>query len=78
MSVNELVEDFCRSLKRRHIEGSLATGKRTAELLRILITSQRHADAQSLLDDVRRELDTLRGDGAREVGVGKVSHVDIH
>lgn len=54
MSVHELVEDFCRSLKRRHIEGSLATGKRTAEVLRILITSQRHSDAQSLLDDVRR------------------------
>ena len=54
MSMNELVDDFCRSLRRRHVEGSLATGKRTAELLRILITSQRHADAQSLLDDVRR------------------------
>ena len=54
MSINELVDDFCRSLRRRHVEGSLATGKRTAELLRILITSQRHSDAQSLLDDVRR------------------------
>ncbi len=54
MSINELVDDFCRSLRRRHVEGSLATGKRTAELLRILITSQRHADAQALLDDVRR------------------------
>ena len=33
--------------------GSLPTAKRTAELMRLLITSQRHTNAQHLLDDVR-------------------------
>ena len=44
---------FCSQLQRRQIKGSLATAKRTAIFLRLLITSRRHSDAQALLDDVR-------------------------
>ena len=50
----DAVEDFIAQLRRRQVEGSLATAKRTAEILRLLLTSKRHASAQALLDDVRR------------------------
>ncbi len=38
---------------RRQVHGSYACAKKTAEVLRLLITSQRHADAAALIDDVR-------------------------
>ncbi|KAK9862337.1 hypothetical protein WJX84_010757, partial [Apatococcus fuscideae] len=78
MSVHELVEDFCRSLRRRHVEGSLATGKRTAEVLRILITSQRHADAQSLLDDVRRVGVKIQSAKPLELAIGNMVRRVLH
>ena len=45
--LNALVEEACTQLRRREIEGSFAAAKRTAELMRLLITTQRHADAAS-------------------------------
>ena len=39
--------------RRRQVEGSIPTAKATAELLRTLITRQRHPDAAALLSDVR-------------------------
>ncbi len=53
MSVRDQLEDFCTQLRRRQIEGSLATGRRTAELLRIFISTNRHSDALALVEDVR-------------------------
>ena len=53
MSLAEDADAFCAQLQRRQIQGSLATAKRTAVFLRLLITSRRHSDAQALLDDVR-------------------------
>ena len=53
MSLAEEADAFCSQLQRRQIKGSLATAKRTAIFLRLLITSRRHSDAQALLDDVR-------------------------
>lgn len=53
MSLADEAEALCCQLRRRQIQGSLATAKRTAVFLRLLITSRRHADAQALLDDVR-------------------------
>jgi hypothetical protein len=38
---------------RRQIEGSFQCAKRTAEIMRLLITTQRHPDAASLIEDVR-------------------------
>lgn len=49
----QLINDFCTVLRRRQVEGSLATSKRTAEIMRVLVTSQRHNDANSLIEDVR-------------------------
>lgn len=47
------VDDLCRRLRRRQIEGSLDTARATAELLRSLITRKGHADAFALVADVR-------------------------
>lgn len=49
----ERVEELCRELRARRIEGSLDAAKRTAELLRQLVTSQRLTDPQSLLEEVK-------------------------
>lgn len=53
MSVHDQIDDFCTQLRRRRIEGSLATGRRTAELLRILISTNRQSDALALIQEVR-------------------------
>ena len=53
MNLNALVEEACTQLRRREIEGSFQAAKRTAEIMRLLITTQRHADAASLIDDIR-------------------------
>lgn len=37
----------------RQIHGSFACAKKTAEVMRLLITTQRHPDAASLIEDVR-------------------------
>lgn len=52
-SAQEAVEEFCTQLRRRQISGSLPCAKRTAEIMRVLVTMQRHVDAASLIDDVR-------------------------
>jgi hypothetical protein len=53
MVISQEVEDMCQRLRRRQLEGSLPCAKATAELLRTLVTSRRHPDAQALLDDVK-------------------------
>eukprot|EP00967_Tisochrysis_lutea_P005720 scaffold6781_cov22-Tisochrysis_lutea.AAC.3 len=57
-SFAEVVENCCAQLRRRsrthwQIQGSLPCAKRTAEIMRALLTMQRHPDAASLIDDVR-------------------------
>lgn len=57
MSVPEVVleaaDEFVAQLRRRQIEGSLPCAKRTAEILRLLITKSRHATPEGFLEDVR-------------------------
>ena len=53
MSLADELDAFCLALKRRQLEGSLHIAKRTAELMRSLLTSRRHEDAQALVGDVR-------------------------
>lgn len=53
MSVHDQLDEFCTLLRHRKVEGSLATGRRTAELLRIFVSSCRHSDAIALVEDVR-------------------------
>eukprot|EP00887_Chlorella_sp_A99_P005916 scaffold29.g5916.t1 len=53
-SYMERVEELCRELRARRVSGSLEAAKRTAELLRQLVTSSRLTDPQSLLEEVKR------------------------
>ncbi len=53
MILEHEVQDFVAQLRRRQVQGSLDTAKRTAEILRLLLATQRHPTAQALLDDVR-------------------------
>ena len=50
-AVLEAADEFIAQLRRRQIEGSLPCAKRTAEILRLLITKSRHPTAEALLDD---------------------------
>jgi len=53
MTVEEAVEAFCTALRRRQIEGSLPTAKKTTEILRLILTTRRHADGQQIVDEIR-------------------------
>ena len=53
MNLADEMEAFCDQLRRRQVEGSLPTAKKTAYLMRLLTTTRRHNDAQALLHDVR-------------------------
>lgn len=52
-SVLEAADEFIAQLRRRQIEGSLPCAKRTAEILRLLITKSRPSTPEALLEDVR-------------------------
>lgn len=52
-AVLEAADEFVAQLRRRQIEGSLPCAKRTAEILRLLVTKSRHPTAEALLEDVR-------------------------
>ena len=52
-SLEDAVDAFCTALRRRQIEGSLPTAKKTVEILRLLLTTRRHADGQQIIDEIR-------------------------
>lgn len=47
------LDGFCTALKRRQIEGSMPSAKKATEVLRLLLTTKRHADGQQMLEEVR-------------------------
>lgn len=47
------VDKFCTALRRRQIEGSMRTARKSTELIRLLLTTRRHADGHQLLEEVR-------------------------
>ena len=53
LNLEDAVESFCTALRRRQIEGSLPTAKKTVEILRLLLTTRRHADGQQIIDEIR-------------------------
>lgn len=53
MALEDSVEIFCTALRRRQIEGSLPTAKKTVEILRLLLTTRRHSDGQQIIDELR-------------------------
>lgn len=78
MSVHDQLDEFCTLLRHRKIEGSLATGRRTAELLRIFISTSRYSDALTLMEDVRSVGNKLQA--AKPIGMPSRLHpaVDSH
>ena len=65
--MHDQLDEFCTLLRRRKVEGSLATGRRTAELLRIFISTSRHSDALALVEDVRSVGNRLQA--AKPIGI---------
>lgn len=63
---SDRVENFCRRLTDRRIDGSLAAAKGTAELLRQLVTSSRLNTPEVMLAEVKRV--GLRIQAAKPIG----------
>ncbi|MEW5311133.1 MAG: hypothetical protein WDW38_002873 [Sanguina aurantia] len=78
MVAPDAVEDFCTQLRRRLIEGSLPCAKKTAEIMRVLVTSQRHADAAALIEDVRAIGNRIQSAQPVELAIGNIVRRVLH
>uniref|UniRef100_A0A383VHC3 Translation initiation factor eIF2B subunit beta n=1 Tax=Tetradesmus obliquus TaxID=3088 RepID=A0A383VHC3_TETOB len=78
MNLSNLVEEYCTQLRRRQIKGSFACAKKTAEVMRLLITTQRHPDAASLIEDVRTVGTKLQAAKPVELGIGNIVRRVLH
>ncbi|XP_050946273.1 uncharacterized protein LOC103503289 isoform X2 [Cucumis melo] len=79
--VQALVNDFVIKLKKRKIEGSLATAKHTAELLRSVISAQRIPytnQAAALIDAVKAVGEQLIAANPVELAVGNIVRRVLH
>ncbi|CAI0461824.1 unnamed protein product [Linum tenue] len=79
--VQALVNDFLNKLKKRKIEGSQATAKQTAELLRSVISQQRVPytnQAGALIDSVRAIGEQLIAANPIELAVGNIVRRVLH
>ncbi|XP_028788138.1 translation initiation factor eIF-2B subunit beta isoform X2 [Neltuma alba] len=79
--VQSLVNDFLNQLKKRKIEGSQATAKQTAEVLRSVISQQRLPytnQAGALIDAVRAVGEQLIAANPVEVAVGNIVRRVLH
>ncbi|XP_074570273.1 uncharacterized protein LOC141826855 isoform X1 [Curcuma longa] len=79
--VQALVNDFVLKLKRRKIEGSQATAKHTAELLRQVVSQQRITytnQAASLIDAVKAVGEQLIEANPVELAVGNIVRRVLH
>ncbi|KAI5342154.1 PREDICTED: translation [Prunus dulcis] len=79
--VHSLVNDFLIKLKKRNIEGSQATAKLTAELLRSVISSQRVPytnQAGALIDAVKAVGEQLIAANPIELAVGNIVRRVLH
>eukprot|EP00775_Hariotina_reticulata_P007212 gene7212-7426_t len=78
MNLSNVVEEYCTKLRGRQIQGSFACAKKTAEVMRLLITTQRHSDAASLIDDVRTVGTKLQAAKPVELAVGNIVRRVLH
>ncbi|XP_059444526.1 uncharacterized protein LOC132176356 [Corylus avellana] len=79
--VQVLVNDFLNNLKKRKIEGSQATARQTAELLRSVISQQRVSytnQAGALMDAVRAVGELLIAANPVELAVGNIVRRVLH
>lgn len=78
MSLNEVVDEYCAQLRRRQVEGALPNAKRTAEVMRLLVTTQRHPDANCLLEDVRTVGSKIQAAKPAELAIGNIVRRVLH
>ncbi|KAJ6844781.1 translation initiation factor eIF-2B subunit beta-like isoform X1 [Iris pallida] len=79
--VQALVNDFVLNLKRRRIEGSHATARQTAEVLRSVVSQQRltaAGQANALIDAVRAVGEQLIAANPVELAVGNIVRRVLH
>ncbi|KAF5469821.1 hypothetical protein F2P56_010380 [Juglans regia] len=79
--VQALVNDFLNKLKKRKIEGSRATARQTAEMLRLVISQQRSPytnQAGTLIDAVRAVGEQLIAANPLELAVGNIVRRILH
>eukprot|EP01025_Chloroclados_australasicus_P046169 TRINITY_DN5092_c0_g1_i4.p2 TRINITY_DN5092_c0_g1~~TRINITY_DN5092_c0_g1_i4.p2 ORF type:complete len:423 (-),score=64.03 TRINITY_DN5092_c0_g1_i4:140-1408(-) len=73
MTLDTEILEFTTKLKFRQVEGSLPCARRTAEIMRLLITTRKHSDGSSLLDDVRQTAVILQKAKPMEVSIGNIA-----
>ncbi|CAH1439644.1 unnamed protein product [Lactuca virosa] len=81
LDTNALVHDILNKLKRRQIEGSKATAKLTAELLRSVISQQRLPStnqAGALIDAIKAIGEQLVAANPVELAVGNIARRVLH
>lgn len=74
----ELAQDFMLKLKRRQVEGSLSVAKRTAEVLRQVVSAERKVTQGALLDAVKAVGARLVRAQPREVSIGNMVRRVLH
>ncbi len=76
--IQDAIDEFCALLRRRQIHGPLPCAKRTAELMRLMVTNQKHADAASLVDECRAVGHRIQSAVPCELSVGNVARRVLH
>ena len=79
MSIQDTVEDYCAQLRRGAVgTRALPICKRTAEILRLMVTNQKHADAAALIDEVRAVGHKLQQAKPSELAIGNIVRRVLH
>jgi len=72
------VDEFVQQLRRRQIQGSTATAKRTAEILRLLVTKSRRPTPEGMLNDVCFVGMRMQAAKPLELAVGNIVRRVLH
>lgn len=78
MDFDKRVDTFCLKVKRLQIDGALVSAKRTLELMRELITTQKHGDHWALIDHVKAVGTKMVCAKPRELAVGNMVRRVLH
>ena len=77
-SISDTIESYCAQLRSRTASGSMVTCKRTLEIMRLMVTNQKHADAAALIDEVRAVGHKLQQAKPSELAIGNVVRRVLH
>lgn len=72
------VDEFVQQLRRRQVVGSTATAKRTAMILRVLVTKSRRSTPEGLLQDVLATGMQMQAAKPLELAVGNIVRRVLH